>query len=433
MPITQEKTEYSLVLDQIISSIKLPDNIVNKKMEALSHFEELQFPSMKNEEWKYTYLRKFLKKGFAPEFISYDNVEDEKIRENLPLEADDVNRIVLVDGIFSPGLSNIQASINYNISSLSKSWEKNITLVTDSFAQLTKEKNQALTKLNTALCQDGAFIEVTEGHSLNLEVIYVQTGTKKISMPRLNIHIDSNAYLNIAEQHIVLKEGSFTNIVTEVFLKENSKLEWVKIQDTKYDSHILDSVYVLQNAKSKYHCTTVSLDGELMRNNQFIKAIGEKAHADLGGIYILDGTQQADNNIFMEHIAPNTTSNQLYKGILDGQSTSSFYGLIYVDELAQKTDAFQSNKNILQSDDASANFRPQLEIYADDVKCSHGATSSEIEDHELFYLRSRGISKKQSKALLMYAFVSDVIEEILSESLKAWVRARIESKLKIEL
>ena len=433
MPITEEKTEYSLVLDQILNDHNLPESIVDKKLKALEQFGELDLPNMKNEEWKYTYLKKFLKKGFVAEYVTYDNANDDLIRKQLPQIAEDINRIVLVDGIFSPSLSKVEASVNYNISSLSNSWEKNITMVTDSFARLTESKKQALTKLNTALCQDGIFIEVTEGHTLNLEVIYVQTGSMKIAMPRLNIHVDEDAFLNIAEQHIVLKDASFVNIVTEVFLKANAKLEWVKIQDTQQDSHILDSVYVLQSEKSKYHCTTVSLDGELMRNNQFIRIEGEEAHADLGGIYILNGSQQADNNVFMEHIAPNTTSNQLYKGILDEQSISSFYGLIYVDELAQKTDAFQSNKNILQSDEAAANFRPQLEIYADDVKCSHGATSSEIEDHELFYLRSRGIGKEQSRSLLMYAFVSDVVEEILNESLKSWVRARIESKLKIEL
>ncbi len=433
MTTTQDTSIYSTALDTLMDAQKLPAGVVLKKQVAISQFEQLGLPSMKHEEWKYTYLAKILKKGFAPGYIQTDKAVLKSIADQLPAIAKDANRIVLVDGIFSSELSQINASEQYIITSLANSWNLEISASIDLFSSLTKGKKQALTALNTALCQDGVFIEVSENGSAHVELLLVQTGQEKISMPRFVIHVGIDAYLNIAEQYLLLDGQSLSNSVSEVFLDASAKVEWVKIQDAAEQSYQMDSCYVVQAKKSNYHCSTISLTGELLRNNQFIQIAGEEAHANLGGVYILDGQQQADNLIVIEHASPNATSNQLYKGILDGKSTGVFNGKIVVVEDAQKTNAFQSNKNILLSDDAAAYFRPQLEIFADDVKCSHGATSAQIEDNELFYLRSRGIGKELSKSLLMFAYVGDVIDEIEDTTLREWVKSRIASKLKIEL
>lgn len=432
MTTTQETSIYSTALDTLMDAQKLPADIVLKKQVAISQFEQLGLPSMKHEEWKYTYLAKILKKGFVPAFVKNDEISLSAIEDKLPKTTNGSNRIVLIDGVFSSELSKINASEQYIITSLANSWNLEIHAAIDLFSSLTKGKKQALTALNTALCQDGLYIEVSEGGSAHVELYFVLTGRKIISMPRFMIHVGQNAYLNIAEQYLLLDGESMTNSVSEVFLDKSAKLEWVKIQDAGEQAYQIDSNYVVQADKSQYHCSTISLTGELLRNNQFIQIAGEEAHANLGGVYILDDEQQADNLIIIEHASPNATSNQLYKGILDGKSTGVFNGKIVVVEDAQKTNAFQSNKNILLSDDAAAFFRPQLEIFADDVKCSHGATSSQIEDHELFYLRSRGIGKDLSKSLLMFAFVADVIEEIENTDLREWVKSRIASKLKID-
>lgn len=424
---------YSEAFDNVLNQNALSEDILLKKQKALHQFEQLGIPNMKNEEWKNTYFAKYLKKGFQPGLIKKDLSKTETIAEILPSLSENINRIVIVDGLFSQELSQIHSSIQYNIFSTSHCWSDDIHNANQIYSSLTDEKKQSLTALNTALSQDGVYIEVVEGASAHVELLIVQTGSDTISMPRNIIQVGKNAYLNIAEQHILIEGQSMTNMVSEIVMEENAKIEWVKIQDAGDQYHLIDSSYVSQKENSRYHCTTLSLTGDLLRNQQYIQIAGEQAHADLGGIYILENQQQADNIIVIEHQVPNTTSNQLYKGILDGSSTGVFNGKIIVIEDAQKTDAYQSNKNILLSDDAAVFTRPQLEIYADDVKCSHGATSSQIEDYESFYLRSRGIGKELSKALLMFAFVADVVEEIENTTLKEWVKSRISTKLKIDL
>lgn len=433
MTTTIDTSLYSELFDKLQSEIILPSNILQKKQNAIEQFELLGLPNMKNEEWKNTYLAKYLKKGFQPGVVKKNSSKLEIITEILPPLTENTNRIVLIDGLFSQELSQIHSSIQFNIFSTSHCWSENIQNANQLFASQTKDYKQSLTALNTALSQDGMFVEIVEGGSAHIELLIVQTGIDIISMPRNIIHVGRNAYLNIAEQYILLEGHSMINMVSEIFMEENSKIEWVKIQDAGDHCHQIDSNYVSLEKNSRYHCTTLSLTGELLRNQQYIQINGEQAHADLGGIYILEAQQQADNIIAISHNVPNTTSNQLYKGILDDSSTGVFNGKIIVIEDAQKTDAYQSNKNILLSDDAAVFTRPQLEIFADDVKCSHGATSSQIEDYESFYLRSRGIGKELSKSLLMFAFVADVIEEIENVSLREWVKSRISTKLKIDL
>lgn len=432
MTTIQENTIYTAAFESLTSQQKLPDVIVSKKQEAMELFEALGLPSMKHEEWKYTYLAKILKKGFTPGIIDIQNVAKDQISSVLPA-ASDINRVVFIDGIFSEEFSIISASAQYKILSLAQAWTSNDATSIALYGSLTDGKKQALTQLNTALSQDGVSIEVADEGQAKVELIFIHTGQQVISNPRILLQVGEGAEIHIAEQHFLLGNTTFSNLVSEVILKSDAKVEWVKIQDSGDGAYQMDTSYVTQEKNSNYHCTTISLTGELLRNNQFIQINGEEAHANLGGTYILDQEQQADNLIVIEHVAPNATSSQLYKGILDGKSTGVFNGKIIVVEDAQKTNALQSNKNILLSDDAAAYFRPQLEIFADDVKCSHGATSAQIEDHELFYLRSRGIGKDLSKSLLMFAFIADVIEEVEDEDLKSWVNSRIATKLKIDL
>lgn len=432
--LTKNKSTYSQALDLLQSSIQLSESIAQKKQQAIEQFEELGMPNMRNEEWKYTYLGKVLKRGFIPGINNLPEASVlEKIQNKLPEISKEINRVVLVDGIYSEELSQINSSDEFTITSLANCWSQENCKSQELFGTLTDGRKQALTALNTALSQDGIFIEVKENATASVEIMMVKTGQLTMSMPRILIHVAEQGNLNIAEQNFLLQDESFSNIVSEVFVEKDARVEWVSIQDATDEAYLFDSIYVHQAERSQYHSTVVSLTGAIMRNNQFVKITGEEAHADLGGVYILNGEQQADNLIVIEHESPNTTSNQLFKGILDDKSIGVFNGTIVVVPEAQRTDAFQSNKNIILSPDAAAYFRPQLEIYADDVRCSHGATSSDIEDHELFYLRSRGIGRELSKSLLIYAFVGDVIEEIKDEALKEWVQARVASKLKIEL
>ena len=430
---TQDLSIYGKALAVLEDSQKMPQEVIDKKQAAFEKFEQLGLPSMKHEEWRHTYLGKIIRKGFIPGFIQNDESVLKNIQAKLPKVPQGKNRIVLVDGIFVKSLSTILPSDQYSITSIQESWSQNENFAIQSFASLTDQKEQALAILNTALCQDGVYISIEKNSTADIELYLVKTGGIKISMPRNLIHVKENGQVNIEEHHLILAGESFSNIVSEVILEKQAQAEWISIQDAGNNTYELDHIYVHQKEKSQYHSTTVSLTGALMRTCQYVNIAGEEAHANLGGVYLLDGEQQADNVIVIEHTAPNATSNQLFKGILDGKSTSVFNGKIMVVPEAQKTDSYQTNKNILLSEDASAYSRPQLEIYADDVKCSHGATSSDIEDSELFYLRARGIGRELSKSLLMFAFVSDVIEEIKDEKLKEWVKTRIATKLKLNL
>jgi len=431
--ISKDISVYSEALDAVIDGNRLPAGIIMKKQVAINQFEQLGLPTMKHEEWKYTYLAKILKKGFVPGLTDKKAIDIAAAAAQLPARKNEqANRIVLVDGVVIPELSAIHYTERVTVLGLADAFEKEETGALELFASLTKGKGQALTALNTALSQDGIFVHLAGNTQANLEIIFIQSGSKTIAMPRLIFNVEHGSQLNIVEQHVSGDQDTMINMVAEVFLDNDARLEWTKIQDGGTGAHQLDSVYVSQAAGSQYHCSTISLTGELLRNNQFVSINGEGAHANLGGLYILNGKQQADNLIVIDHNTPNATSNQLYKGLLDGESTGVFNGKIVVKEDAQKTNAFQSNKNILLSDQAAAYFRPQLEIFADDVKCSHGATSAEIEDHEIFYLRSRGIGKELSKSLLMFAFVSDVVEEILNEQVREQVRQSISSRLKID-
>jgi Fe-S cluster assembly protein SufD len=224
-------------------------------------------------------------------------------------------------------------------------------------------------------------------------------------------------------------QPSFTNIVTEIVVQENATVTYTKVQNESDQAYIIGTTQVYQARDSKFSATTVSLSAALIRNNLNIVLDAENCEANLFGLYMLNGSQHVDNHTLVDHAKPRSYSNELYKGIMDGKSTGVFNGKIYVRQDAQKTNAFQSNKNILLSKDASMNTKPQLEIFADDVKCSHGATTGQLDEDMLFYLRSRGIGTNEAKALLMYAFATDIINQIPLEAVRLYVERAIANRL----
>lgn len=431
--LTKEISPYQTALDQLLDNSMLHPMAVLKKQAALEQFLQLGIPSMKHEDWKYTYLQKILQKGFVPRYITPADLS------SLPLAVMSEKatpttqaRIVLVDGLFNAALSSFQNIAGLNISSLAEELSLQESEVVENLGKLADTQRHALTALNLALFQDGISIQASAGVKADIDLICVITDRDaSIRQPYLQISLQENAEIHIHEhQHLLGKHG-MQNMVSEVFLGHSASLEWVKIQDPGAGAYFIDSTYVLQEEKSNYHATAITLTGELLRNQQYVILNGEEAHADLCGLYLLNREEQADNLIHIRHKVPNCTSNQLFKGIMDDKSTGVFNGKIVVDQDAQQTNAYQSNKNILISDEAAAYFRPQLEIFANDVKCSHGATSAEIEDSELFYLRARGISKKKAKSLLMLAFAADVVEHISDEHIRKEAIHKIENKLQL--
>ncbi|MEZ5023401.1 MAG: Fe-S cluster assembly protein SufD [Chitinophagales bacterium] len=295
-----------------------------------------------------------------------------------------------------------------------------------------------MVELNTAFAKDGAIISIDDKAIIEtpIEIYNITTcpGLKMIQ-PKHQITVGKAAQVSFIESyHNLCVDSSFTNAVTSIKVAKDAIVNYTKIEHPKKpNTYILDHTMVEQEANSTFSIYTLTLSGALVKNNLQVVLKGEHTTTNMYGLYLLQNSENVDNRTIVDHAVPNGYSNELYKGILGGTSTGTFNGKIYVREDAQKTNAFQSNKNILVSDDATINTRPQLEIYADDVKCSHGATSAQIEDSELFYLRSRGIGKDKAKSLLMYAFASEVWETIKDEEVKTHIENEVSHALGIEI
>lgn len=432
--IEKDISAYSVALGEVIDHHHFHPLAILKKEAAMDQFLELGIPTMKHEDWKYTYLQKYLNKGFTPGVIAKQEISQDihAIIDSIPTTQ--AVRLVLFDGIFYPEYSVLPEINGLSISGISEAISGQNLDVMDKQSTIASVSKHALSALNIALCQDGLMILLSEGVEAGIDFINIITDSgNQIRQPYHQITVLGNATLTIHEHQVLKGTSGMMNAVSEIFLSEHASIDWVKVQDPGAGACYIDTTYVQQETSSTYNVSTITLTGTLLRNQQYVSLNGIAAHADLAGLYLLDNEEQADNLIFIRHRSPECTSNQLYKGVMDGQSTGTFNGKIVVDQDAQKTNAFQSNKNILVSDEAAAFFRPQLEIFADDVKCSHGATSSEIEDSELFYLRARGIGKEKAKSLLMLAFAADVVEHISDKTLKAFIVEKIEAKLKLNL
>ena len=270
---------------------------------------------------------------------------------------------------------------------------------------------------------DGAFIFIPEKTVIPqaIHILYLTDSVdgNVITFPRnLTIASQFSQVLIVESYHSISNQISFTNAVTEIIAEENANVDYYKIQDENNASFQINNTQIKQERNSNVSSNTITLDGALVRNNLNYLINGEGCETHLFGLYLLNGKQHVDNHTLVDHAVPHCLSNELYKGIMKDQSSGVFNGRIMVRKDAQKTNAFQSNKNILLSDNAHVTTKPQLEIFADDVKCSHGATTGQLDQEALFYLRSRGIAKDKAMALLVHAFASDVIDKVKIDKLK---------------
>ncbi len=392
--------------------------ILNQKsVSAWAEFDRLGFPTTKNEEWKYTNLSSVLKKEFhlsTTKSLTASDIEPYLFPSLVG------NILVLVNGVFDSDLSSIQAGVNElevkNISHFS-------TDFIDKYFGNKVSVKDAFTALNTAKPQETLVLRIQKGKAVTqpIYIYYLNTAQENTFVqPRILIVAEENSEAKISEIHQKNGEAiSFTNSVTEIYLEKDAHVTYYKVLPNTDETYHVGTTQVVHLAKSVFSATTVSLGGTLVRNNLNIVLDAEHCDSTLYGLYVTNGNQHIDNHTMVDHAKPNCLSNELYKGVLNGKSVGVFNGKIFVREDAQKTNAFQSNKNILLSGDAAMNTKPQLEIFADDVKCSHGATIGQLDDEPLFYLRSRGLSEASARALLVTAFAQDVIEHISIEPLKA--------------
>jgi Fe-S cluster assembly protein SufD len=350
----------------------------------------------------------------------------------------DTYKIVFIDGVYSSYLSETTHD-GYDVCLMSSALTKDkYRPIIDNYFHKIAPKEEHMTALNTAFSREGAFINIHKNKAANkpIQIVYLSTGndSKLLVQPRNLIIVEENAQVQIIERHQSLSDNEvLTNNVTEIYADKRAIVDYYKIQNDTDKASLIDNTYISQERESDVKVHTFSLGGKLIRNNLNFYHKGEYIYSTMKGITILGDKQHVDHHTLVHHAAPNCESHQDYKGIYGDKSTGVFNGKIVVDKIAQKTNAFQQNNNILISDKSSVNTKPQLEIFADDVKCSHGCTIGQLDEDALFYLQTRGIPKKEAKALMMYAFANNVLESVNIPQLKSRINKQIANKLGVNL
>jgi len=404
---------------------------------AIKNFENKGFPTKKEEAWKYTSLNSVLKNDFSV-FPKRENTFEFKDVKKFFLHEIDTYKLVFIDGKFSSFMSSTTHE-GIDVCLLSSVLTKpKYKMILDNFFNKIASKEDSLTTLNTAFAQEGAFINIPKSKVADkpIEIIHFSTGVESALMvqPRNLIIVGENAHVQIIERHQSLNSNPvLTNSVTEIFAQKRAIVDYYKIQNDEQTANLIDNTYISQKQESRVAVHTFSFGGNITRNNLNFYHFGERIDSTLKGITIIGDKQHVDHYTLVNHATPNCESHQNYKTILGGSSTGVFNGKIFVEKEAQKTDAFQQNNNILLSDKATINAKPQLEIFADDVKCSHGCTIGQLDETAMFYMQQRGIPKKEAKALLMYAFSNEVIESIKIPELKQRITKIIATKLGVNL
>ncbi len=408
------------------------------RKDAIRRFAELGFPTTRMEEWKYTSVAAIARTDFHPSSAASDNVTAEDLKRS-PLADLDSIRLVFVNGRYSEKLSSLltpedAAADRLIVTSLHAAIRDENPAVRAHLSRYARYDEQAFVALNTAFIEDGAFIEIPRGLIVEkpIHILYVSTPSEQatISHPRTLILANRESQATIIEDYISVADNLyFTNAVTEIIAGENAVIEHYKMQQESDQAFHIATIQVHQARTSTLRSHSISLGGALVRNDLNTTLDGEGADCSLNGLYVTAGRQHIDNHTIVDHAMAHCTSRELYKGILDGKSTAVFNGAVIVRKDAQKTDSSQTNKNLLLSDEAVINTKPQLEIYADDVKCTHGATIGQMDREAIFYLRSRGIGEQMAYTMLTAAFAHDILGRMKSEQ----VRARIEAALSTRL
>ncbi len=415
----------------------LDEELHQKRIDALKIFESKGFPTKKIEGWKYTSLERLLQKDYIL-FSKSENCIDYKDVKKYFLYDVDTYKIVFIDGVYSPFLSDTtHDGIDACLMSAALTKPKYRDLVNRYFNKIA-DPQDSMTALNTSFTKEGAYIYIPKNTVAQkpIEVVHFATGNEQALwlQPRNLIVVDQNAQVQIIERHQSLKPHELvTNSVTEIYAHQEAYVDYYKLQNDLDTASLIDNTYIAQEKQSNVSVHTFSFGGKLIRNNLNIYHKGEHLKSTLKGVTILQQQQHVDHYTLVHHAHPHCESHQDYKGVFSDRSTGVFNGKILVDKIAQKTNAFQQNNNILLDDKTTVNTKPQLEIFADDVKCSHGCTIGQLDEEALFYLRSRGIPRKEAKALLTYAFANNVLESVQLPALKKRINHLIASKLGVNL
>jgi Fe-S cluster assembly protein SufD len=407
--------------------------IESKRSEAISDFERIGFPTKKNEEWRFTNINPIVNTDFN---VKKDEAVKKSLVEKLAEYKFDANVIVVYNGNYSSELSKIsEDSENVFVGSFVDAIVAGRNDVFEKhFGKYANDKIDGFTALNTSMINSGLLVYISKGASLKKPVIIINfiedSSTEIFANHRNLVVVEENGRADVSEVYYANgKKASFSNVVTEIFLGDNAELHYNKVQNEGSNAYHVGTTQVEQKNHSRLYSMTVSWGGSLIRNNLNSVINGEGIDCYFRGFYLTKGEQIIDNHTLADHAMPNSHSNEFYKGILDDKGTGIFNGKIMVRQDAQKTNAYQTNKNILLTNEATINSKPQLEIFADDVKCSHGATTGQINPDEIFYLRARGVSKDAAKKLLLSAYAHEIIDEVKNEELRGLLFKTLDKKL----
>lgn len=397
------------------------------RQDGFARFWDLGFPTLRNEDWRFTSLAPLTTNSFAlaqPASVSMAQIE--------PLLPPGVERrIVFVNGRFSPELSRggVFDDSKVTLISLKKAIASHPDLLQRHLARYEQTEREAFTALNTAFVDDGAFVQIKRGAVIEqpLYILYVSTGqSAQMVHPRNLIVAEEHTQAHIVEDYVSLNSGAcFSNVVTELVAGEDSVLSHYLVEREDTNAINVSTLRLQQYRNANVDSHSILVGGALVRNNVHPVLAGEGADCLINGLFVGNGRQHLDNYMLVEHASPHCNSRQFYNGILDGHSHGVFHGRIIVHKDAQKTDAKQTNRNLLLSDDAQIDTKPQLEIYADDVKCTHGATIGQIAEEALFYMRSRGVPEGQARRLLLFAFASECLDRMRPGPVRNWLEKMV--------
>ena len=402
------------------------------RRDAAKIFEEQGFPTRKWEDYKYINPEAVLKKGFGFRTEMMRGVTANDIKE-FTLVKDSVV-LVIVNGVYSTELSvtkNLPKGIT--VTGIAEAVHSN-EIAKKHYGKYAKSSSDPFIALNTALNNGGVFIRIEKKTvtSTPIQVLHISDNeVASFFQPRnLIVAEDFSEAVVIESYESIGPVQSFTNALTEVYVAPNAKLDHYRIQAESDVAQQMNTLNAVVSGNSLYNTYTFTLGGNFVRNNLNVVFTEKNGEAHLYGLYPITGTQIVDNHTVVDHAVPNCMSNELYKGVIDEKASATFNGKIFVRQDAQKTNAFQTNRNILLSDDATVNTKPQLEIYADDVKCSHGTSTGKVNEDAMFYLQARGIRKKSARALLIRAFAEEVVDHVKIEELRNYIDSRIDRILK---
>jgi Fe-S cluster assembly protein SufD len=393
-----------------------------------ARFESSGLPNRRQEAWRFTRLKDVEETEYSPPAMVARRIDVS------PWRRADVHALVFVDGLFSPDLSRIgDLPDGVVLTNLLLATAAESEVVKQRLGSLASLDDHPFTALNTAVLADGAVIHVPAGVEVErpVQLLFVTGPSDRptVRAPRILIVAGENSSVTVEEHHVGAEGRGLTCPVTEIVIDAGAVVRHVIVQDESRATQHLASRHVVLGPQSRYDARAVSLGGALARTDIHVDLNGEDAEASLDGLYLTDGDQQADSHLTVRHRSPHCRSHQLYKGILAGSSRTVFTGRIVVEQDAQKTDATQSNRNLILSDKALAHSNPQLEILADDVRCTHGSTVGRLDDDAVFYLRSRGIGCDEARRLLTLAFAGEVLDRIPVEALRNDLSRRVSEKL----